>query len=166
MIKERRFLKLKEKKASIVFLSIIIQIEKNIYSFISTEANAFNKDFWKIIKTKLKKQTRFFNVDIFETHLNKKIKHQILKLKETIALKMIQYKNHLKTEFLFKKKLIKTIIINYLKIVIHNAIILKKKLKKQFVKKAEIKVFKNMNLKFLCFSDDHSRDIIIHFQHN
>ena len=56
--------------------------------------------------------------------------------------------------------------INYLKIVTHNAIILKKKLKKQFAKKAEIKVFKNISSKFLRFSNDHSRDIIIHFQHN
>ena len=79
---------------------------------------------------------------------------------------MIQYENYLRIEFLLKKKLIKTITINYLKIVIHNAIILKKKLKEQSAKKAEIKIFKNMNSKFLRFSDDHFRDIIIHFQYS
>ena len=45
MIKRRRFLKLKEKKASTVFLSIIIQIEKNVYSLISIQVNAFSKNF-------------------------------------------------------------------------------------------------------------------------
>ena len=89
-----------------------------------------------------------------------------MKLGEAIASKMIQYENHLRIKFLFKKKLIKTITINYLKIIIYNAIILKKKLKEQSAKKAKIKVFKDMNLKFLRFSSDHSRDIIIHFQYN
>ena len=79
---------------------------------------------------------------------------------------MIQFKNHLKTEFLFKKKLIKMITINYLKIVTHNTIILKKKLKNQSTKKAKTKIFKDMNSKFLRFSSDNSRDTITHFQYN
>ena len=106
---------------------------------------------------------KFFNVDIFETHLNEKVKHQILKLEKAIVSKMIQYENHLKTKSLLKKKLIKTIMINYLKIVTHNAITLKKKLKKQFAKKAKIKILKDMNPEFLRFSNNHFRDIIIYF---
>ena len=44
-IKRKRFLKLKKKKASVVSLLIIIQIEKNIYLFILTEANVLSKNF-------------------------------------------------------------------------------------------------------------------------